>query len=84
MQDQNWHVPRKETKCEGITGDRGGRCLLVPSAYVNSATGDRRGGAECRLSCTRETSGMLKQGHGETSEETHTQEVTNIWKEPMT
>jgi hypothetical protein len=44
----------------------------------------RTGGAERRPPCIHETSGMLKQGHGETSKDTHSQEVTNIWKEPRT
>lgn len=44
------------------------------------------GGVELNVGppCIHETSGILKQGHGETSKETHGHEVTNIWKEPRT
>jgi len=44
IQDQNWLVPGEETKCMGITGERGRRGLLVCWAYIDSATCDRKGG----------------------------------------
>ena len=50
-----------------MSQEMGRSCLLVTWAYINGATGDRRGGAEPRPPCTHEKSGMLKQGHGGTS-----------------
>ena len=93
IQGQNRLVPSKETKRDGITGDRFVMDLLVPWACIISATGDRgmgRVGAKPRPFTEQVTLDQIlsrMRNHECESKaiqkllETHGQERTNVRKE---
>jgi hypothetical protein len=90
IQGQNWLFRSKETKRDGITGDRVVRGMLVPWDFIDSATGERRAGVKPRpLSEQVTLDQILSHMRNQECEnkaikkllETHSQDMTKVRKE---